>query len=69
MRDDCQSLRNEMKELTESSKMMSALVDELRMEKSNIEQKLKNAETRLEDNKFEMIELRDKLKEEQLKVI
>ena len=69
MRDDCQSLRNEMKELTESSKMMSALVDELRMEKSNIEQKLKDAETRLEDNTFEMIELRDKLKEEQLKVI
>ena len=68
VRKDCELLGKEMKELSGSSSKITELLDELRIEKNSAEQKLKIAEIKLEQNKFEMVELQEKLKEEQFKV-
>ena len=64
----CQSLRKEIKELNGSVRRLGELVSELRIQRSNLEQKLKKTDTQLEENRNKMAELRDELKEEQLKV-
>jgi len=69
VRKDCETLRKAMKELSENSQKMIEMSDELRIQKRSVEQKLREAETRLEENKIEMVGLREQLKEEQLKVI
>ena len=68
VRKDYELLGKEMKELSGSSSKITELLDELRIEKNSAEQKLKIAEIKLEQNKFEMVELQEKLKEEQFKV-
>jgi len=64
-----QSLTKEKEEMNRSSKTMVELIDELRIQKTGAEQKLQNIETQLDENRREMVELHNKLKEEQIKVI
>ena len=58
-----------MKELNENSKKTAELVDELRIEKSKAEEKLKDAEMQLEENRIELVNLRGQVEEEQFKVM
>ena len=48
--------------------MAKLLLYKLKAEKLTAEQKLKNAETKLDQNKLKIIELRQKLGKQQLKV-
>ena len=57
-----------MKEINGSSTKTAELVDELKIEKKNTEQKLKDAEAQWEKCRIEMVLLQDKLKEELAKV-
>ena len=56
-----QSLKIKIAKLNERSEIMGQLIDELKSQKSNLEEKLKKTETKLENNQIKMAGLKEKL--------
>ena len=63
-----EEFKKEYTELSKSSKIKDELIDELRSQKTVLEEKLKKAKKILKQNKMEMVTLREKVQDSQSQV-